>query len=81
MENYLQAFNETYESSFGAFIGKSIIVYFDDILIHSKNLDDHVVHLKSVLDALRKEFFFLISRNVPSALINKEYRLIRRSYV
>jgi hypothetical protein len=38
-----------------AFIGRFVVVYFDDILIYSKNLDDHVVHVKSVLDVLRKE--------------------------
>ena len=38
-----------------AFIGKFVVVYFDDILIYSSNLDDHIEHLKLVLDVLRKE--------------------------
>jgi hypothetical protein len=41
-----------------AFIGIFVFVYFDDILIYSKNLDDHIVHVKSVLDVLRKEKWF-----------------------
>ena len=38
-----------------SFIGHFVVVYFDDILIYSKNLDDHKLHLKSVLKVLRKE--------------------------
>ncbi|XP_058008303.1 uncharacterized protein LOC131182909 [Hevea brasiliensis] len=32
-----------------------IIVYFDDILLYSKNIDDYLHHLKLVFDVLRKE--------------------------
>ncbi|KAH9658281.1 Endonuclease [Citrus sinensis] len=35
-----------------------VVVYFDDILIYSKNINDHIVYLKSVLDVLRKEKLF-----------------------
>ena len=34
------------------------VVYFDDIVIYSKILDDHVVHLNLFLDVLRKEKLF-----------------------
>ena len=35
------------------FIGKLIIVYFDDILIYNKNLNKHLDHLHSVFSVLR----------------------------
>ncbi|XP_057993790.1 uncharacterized protein LOC131174452 [Hevea brasiliensis] len=38
-----------------SFIGQFVVVYFDDILVYSKNIDDHLHHLKLVFDVLRKE--------------------------
>ena len=41
-----------------SFIGHFVVFYFDDILIYNKNLYDHKIHLKSVLEVLRKERLF-----------------------
>ncbi|KAK8505928.1 hypothetical protein V6N12_000081 [Hibiscus sabdariffa] len=41
-----------------AFIGKFFVVYFDDILIYSKSLQENEEHLRMILETLRKERLF-----------------------
>jgi hypothetical protein len=41
-----------------AFIGKFVVVCFDDILIYSKSIDQHIDHLRVVFNALRDAHLF-----------------------
>ena len=41
------------------FIGRFVVVYFDDILIFSTNMTEHLSHLREVLLSLRKEKLFI----------------------
>jgi hypothetical protein len=41
-----------------SFIGKVVVVYFDDILIYSKSLDEDIQHLCVVFCALREAHLY-----------------------
>ena len=37
------------------FLGKSVIVYLDDILVFSKTYSEHVMHVRRILETLREQ--------------------------
>ena len=44
---------------FHPFIDDFVIVYLDDILVFSRTWDEHILHVKKVLDVLRKEKLYV----------------------
>jgi hypothetical protein len=41
------------------FMSHCVVVYFDDILIYSKNIDEHLDHISQVLVVLRQNELFV----------------------
>ena len=46
------------EPAFAPFIGRFVVVYFDDILIYSSDPDTHLEHVRKVLKVLQREQFY-----------------------
>ena len=47
---------------FRLFINKFVVVYFDDMMIYSRTLEQHMDHLRQVLRTLQTEKFYVNSK-------------------
>lgn len=57
--NALATFQDIMNRIFQPYLRKFVIVFFDDILIYSKDLDSHVAHLTQVLEILQTNTMYL----------------------
>ncbi|GJX70422.1 putative reverse transcriptase domain-containing protein [Tanacetum coccineum] len=60
------------------YLGKFVIVFIDDVLAYSKSKEEHEVHLKLVLESLRKEKLYAKFSKLGDALSRKERVKSRR---
>jgi hypothetical protein len=59
LTNVLSTFMRVMTQALKPFSGKFVIVYFDDILILSQCLQDHLAHVRQILNTLRAEQLYI----------------------
>lgn len=59
LTNAPTTFEATMNQLLEEFLRKFVVVFFDDILIYNRSLEDHCKHLREVLELLERHSFFV----------------------
>ena len=63
LTNVPSTFQSLMNEIFRTYLRKFIMVFFDDILVYSKTWDDHLSHLRTVLNILKSNHLFAKATN------------------
>ncbi|GJX19171.1 putative reverse transcriptase domain-containing protein [Tanacetum coccineum] len=63
------------------YLDKFMIVFIDDILIYSRNKEEHADHLRIILELLRKEKLYAKFSNIQHILDQKELNIRQRHWL
>jgi len=61
---------------FSSFIGRFMDVYLDDIIVYSKTISDHIQHVKTIIDILKREKLYLSKNKLH--FLQPELKLLGR---
>ncbi|TYJ97700.1 Transposon Tf2-9 polyprotein [Cucumis melo var. makuwa] len=73
LTNAPATFQALMNTVFKPYLMKFVFVFFDDILVYSKNEDDHIVHLGKVLSSLREHSLYANKKMCSFAQLKVEY--------